>query len=473
MLINTKLLSLALSAHSILADGVLIVPRTIIRSVRRHHILLICSFINVDRSLLNSALLESLGLLLQSLRVLLVRLDQLYLFLRTFVVLLILLVLKSDLLVCQALRVRRLQTGRRHLIKIPHKILLRHLQIIGTSCVLRRIRLDMHYVLRCSAVAKIKLILLHALPSRFQYKLILCVDQIRIVLWLHATVVRNLILKANLCLVTLRNVRITRHTCCSKAIIQIFGTLIADTVSKTLELVLNLRDWVFCCVREVTDDCTVSNVHCLVSNLQTWFYVRPSLRFLDVTADCVVLGESWRLSAVGSVTTFPEILQLSVIALAGTNLLLYVTLRVINSPVRVVMIVACAATHLIWTIPLVPRSTHPLQIIVRYVRCFLLVIISSDTDAIYMLGLSFANNCANWLRHVVRTHRWILLPSCSIILIEIHLIHITDAVVLSHLVLWRHWHCCILVWSIRRLVHHLHLLITEVAHFIVMHCWVK
>jgi hypothetical protein len=193
---------------------------------------------------------------------------------------------------------------------------------------------------------------------------------------------------------------------------------------------------------------------------------------LDVTADCVVLGESWRLSAVGSVTTFPEILQLSVIALAGTNLLLYVTLRVINSPVRVVMIVACAATHLIWTIPLVPRSTHPLQIIVRYVRCFLLVIISSDTDAIYMLGLSFANNCANWLRHVVRTHRWILLPSCSIILIEIHLIHITDAVVLSHLVLWRHWHCCILVcWSIRRLVHHLHLLITEVAHFIVMHIW--
>ena len=113
----------------------------------------------------------------------LVRLDELYLFLRTFVVLLILLVLKSDLLVCQALRVRRLQTGRRHLIKIPHKILLRHLQIIGTSCVLRRIRLDMHYVLRCSAVAKIKLILLHALvPSRFQYKLILCVDQIRIVL---------------------------------------------------------------------------------------------------------------------------------------------------------------------------------------------------------------------------------------------------------------------------------------------------
>lgn len=173
--------------------------------------------------------------------------------------------------------------------------------------------------------------------------------------------------------------------------------------------------------------------------------MRPSLRFLDVTADCVVLGESGRLAAVGSVTTFPEILQLSVIALAGTHLLLYVALRVINGPVRVVMVVAGAATDLIWTIPLVPRGTHALQIIVRYVRCFLLVIISSDADAIYMLGLSFANNCADWLRHVVRTHRWILLPSCSVILIEIHLIHITDAVVLSHLVLRGHWHCCVLV----------------------------
>ena len=66
----------------------------------RHHILLIGSFININRSLLNSAFLESLGLFLQALRVLLVSLDKLYLFLRTFVVLLILLVLKSDLLVC-------------------------------------------------------------------------------------------------------------------------------------------------------------------------------------------------------------------------------------------------------------------------------------------------------------------------------------------------------------------------------------
>ena len=68
--------------------------------MRRHHVLLICSFIDINGSLLNSAFLESLGLFLQALRVLLVSLDKLYLFLRTFVVLLILLVLKSDLLVC-------------------------------------------------------------------------------------------------------------------------------------------------------------------------------------------------------------------------------------------------------------------------------------------------------------------------------------------------------------------------------------
>lgn len=53
---------------------------------------------------------------------------------------------------------------------------------------------------------------------------------------------RNLILKANLCLVTLWNVRIARHACRTEAIIQIFGTLIADAVAKALELVLNLRD---------------------------------------------------------------------------------------------------------------------------------------------------------------------------------------------------------------------------------------
>ena len=100
MLINAELLPLTLPANGILADRVLVVPRTVIGGVRRHHILLVRSLINVDGSLLNSAFLERLRLLLQPLRVLLVRLDQLDLLLRAFVVLLILLILQSDLLVC-------------------------------------------------------------------------------------------------------------------------------------------------------------------------------------------------------------------------------------------------------------------------------------------------------------------------------------------------------------------------------------
>jgi hypothetical protein len=91
MLINAELLSLTLPANGILADRVLIIPRTIIGGVRRHHILLVRSFINVNRSLLNSAFLE---------RLLLIRLDELDLLLRAFVILLILLILQSDLLVC-------------------------------------------------------------------------------------------------------------------------------------------------------------------------------------------------------------------------------------------------------------------------------------------------------------------------------------------------------------------------------------
>ena len=242
MLIDAKLLSLTLPADLVLAYRILIVPWAVVGGVRRHHILLISSFIDVDGSLLNSALLERLRLLLQSLRVLLVRLDQLYLFLGSFVVLLILLILQRNLLVSEALRVGRLEAGRRHLVKIAHEILLRHLQIVGNCCVLGRVRLDMHYVLRGSAIAKVQLILLYALvPSGFQYELILCVDQIGIVLRLHATVVRNLILETDLRLVTRRNVGIAGHARCSQAVIQILGTLIANTVAEALELVLNLR----------------------------------------------------------------------------------------------------------------------------------------------------------------------------------------------------------------------------------------
>lgn len=132
------------------------------------------------------------------------------------------------------------------------------------------------------------------------------------------------------------------------------------------------------------------------------------------------------------------------------------------------MMIACASSNLIWTVPLVPGCTHALQVVVRDVGRFLLVIIS-HADAVNVLRLSFADDCTDGLRHVVGAHRRILLAACCIILIEIHLIHITDTV-LSHLILRRHRHRCIFCGSIRWLVHHLHLLITEVAHFIVMHC---
>lgn len=59
----------------------------------RHHVLLVRALINVDGSLLHSALLERLCLLLQFLRVLLISLDQLDLFLGSLVVRYILLIL--------------------------------------------------------------------------------------------------------------------------------------------------------------------------------------------------------------------------------------------------------------------------------------------------------------------------------------------------------------------------------------------
>ena len=264
---------------------------------------------------------------------------------------------------------------------------------------------------------------------------------------------------------TLRNVWIAGHTCGTQTVIQILGTLVSNTVAQALKFILNLRNWILCCIREVTNYCSIGDIHSLVANLQTLLDVWSSLRFLHVSANCVVLRKAWSLSAVGSITTFPEILELTIIILSSANLL-YITLGVINSPVGI-MVIARACSNLIWTVPLIPGRTHALQIIVRYVGCFLLVIIG-HANTIYMLWLSFAHNGSNRLRHIVRTHGWILLTCSTIVLIEIHLIHITDTV-LSHLILRRHRHWCILIGSIWRLMHHLHLLIAEVAHFIIMH----
>ena len=61
--------------------------------MRCHHVLLVRPVIDVDGSRLDSALLEGLGLLFEPLSVLLVGLDELDFLLRSFVVLLILLIL--------------------------------------------------------------------------------------------------------------------------------------------------------------------------------------------------------------------------------------------------------------------------------------------------------------------------------------------------------------------------------------------
>lgn len=83
-----------------------------------------------------------------------------------------------------------------------------------------------------------------------------------------------------------------------------------------------------------------------------------------------------------------------------------------------------------------------------------------------MLGLPFSDNSTHWLRNVIRAH-WRVLLACSSIVTKVHLIHIVDAA-LPHLVLGRHWHRALVLGPVLGL-HYLHLLITEVAHFIIMH----
>ena len=367
----------------------------------------------------------------------------------------------------KSLRVRWLQSWRRHLIEIPsHEILLRHLQVVRYVSIFCRVRLNVSNILRRCTTTKIQLVLLNALmTSRFENKLILCVDQVRIVLRLNTTVVRYLILEANLCLMSGWNIYITCHACCTQTIVQVFWTLIPNAISKTLELVLNLRDWILCCIREIGDHSSIVNIHCLVTYLQALFYMWTSLRLLNVTTNCVVLSKARCLSTIRSISTFSEILKLAIISWSGTDLL-NITLRVINCPIRIMMSCRCSG-NLIRTIPLVSRSTHAFQVVVSNIGCILLIRIC-HTNTIDMLWLSFAYDRAHWLRHVIWAHWGILLSSWSIILVEVHLIHVANAT-LSHLIFRWHGYLTSFIRSIWRLVHHLHLLVTEAAHFIIMH----
>jgi len=95
---------------------------------------------------------------------------------------------------------------------------------------------------------------------------------------------------------------------------------------------------VFCRIREAAHQAsTTRNIHLvgMTSKLQSIFQNRASIRFLrPFSANGIVLCKARVLSLVMSISTFPEILELSVVASAGRYLLSSAnTLHVINSPI--------------------------------------------------------------------------------------------------------------------------------------------
>lgn len=155
----------------------------------------------------------------------------------------------------------------------------------------------------------------------------------------------------------------------------------------------------------------------------------------------IILSEPRCLSTIWSVTTFPKILKFAIVGLASTNLL-HIPLSVINSPVRLVMTTP-GSTNLIWTIPLIARCPQTIHLVVLHVS-------------------RLVAESPNWLRHVVRTHRWVSRTAdATIVLIEVDLVHIADAT-LPHLVLRGHRHVSMLAIAAVRVLRHNHLL----------HCWV-
>lgn len=131
----------------------------------------------------------------------------------------------------------------------------------------------------------------------------------------------------------------------------------------------------------------------------------------------IILCETRRLATIWSVTTFPKILKFAIIRLASTNLL-NISLRVINSSIWF-MVTPSRSTNLVRAIPLISRSSETVNLIILHVSCFI-------------------RHCSNGLRHVIRTHWWVLgTANTAVIWIEIDLIHIAHAT-FSNLVFWRH-----------------------------------
>ena len=195
-----------------------------------------------------------------------------------------------------------------------------------------------------------------------------------------------------------------------------------------------------------------------MSYLQIVFDRWTAVRFLSITTDRIILSKTGSFTGIRSIATLTEvdlILHFPVIGLSWWHVL-EIALRMVNRSVWILVV----RLDLIRTIPLIPRSSHSFYILVSTV--FLAII---HSHAIYMLRLSLPNYCTHWLGNVVRAHRRVLLTSRTIAS-KVHLVHIIDTA-LPHMVFRWHWHLAFVHCSILSL--YLHLLISVVAHVIVMY----
>jgi len=235
--------------------------------------------------------------------------------------------------------------------------------------------------------------------------------------------------------------------------------LVTATVTTTLKLILNVWYFVLSRIWKIANHGTICDIHCLVSYLQIVFDNWPAVRFLCITTDRIILSKTGSFTGIWSIATLTEIdliLHFSIISLSGLYML-EITLRMVNGSVWILVV----RLDLVWTIPLISRSSHSFDILISVV---LLAI--THSHAIYMLRLSLPNYCTHWLGNVVRAHRRVLLTSRTIAS-KVHLVHIIDTA-LPHMVFRWHWHLAFVHCSILSL--YLHLLISVVAHVIVLYC---
>lgn len=116
---------------------------------------------------------------------------------------------------------------------------------------------------------------------------------------------------------------------------------------------------------------------------------------------------------------------------------------------------------IVWAIPVVARSPH--ACILSLVVVGLLSVGHAHT--IYMLGLTLIDHGAHGLRCAVWAHRGMLLAWATIVP-EIYVVDST----FPHLIFRRHRHLAFHVPCILRIGHVLHLLVPEMATFVVVHC---